>query len=127
MMVCGYFCCFYRPYKGLKLCITCFIFDVQYFVFIVPIRDWNSSNNFNTFSKLYTVFIVPIRDWNWYTLCREVNSTKLVFIVPIRDWNAFVRRIVWDFHCSFYRPYKGLKLMFWFSIFNNVVLFLSSL
>jgi len=88
---------FYRPYKGLKL-FDCDIVAFYYKrVFIVPIRDWNDNEN-EYFSFSYWVFIVPIRDWNLHS-----------------DMHFWCRM------SSFYRPYKGLKLI---TIYNKFYFFI---
>ena len=56
-------------------------------VWIVPMRNWNSSGIWSWPKKLYSVWIVPMRNWNFFE-CRSTFFCGLVWIVPMRNWNT---------------------------------------
>ena len=66
---------FYRPYKGLKLLHVQKYIILEEHVFIVPIRDWNSTLK-SSLKHLNFVFIVPIRDWNFLSEFSFVSECR---------------------------------------------------
>jgi len=99
---------FYRPYKGLKWNLFSLHFR-KAFVFIVPIRDWNDTEE-DWEIIIVKRFYRPYKGLKQEDVHNVRKKISDVFIVPIRDWNHLSFFSYSAGHHSFYRPYKGLKL-----------------
>ena len=122
---------FHLTYEELKLAFSIFITSI-FFVFILPMRNWNKKIYWQKFSVLIYVFILPMRNWNlqyyhWSLALSAVfilpmrnwNKSRLreskimrdfVFILPMRNWNQFSPASLHLLYSGFHLTYEELKL-----------------
>ena len=101
----------HRFYEGLKLNekgLVKYQFD-EYSSFLWGIE---TIKIYHFISPHLLVFIVSMRDWN-SSVPKNTEETYTVFIVSMRDWNRKIYPLISWRKLSIHRFYEGLKLILW--------------
>ena len=75
----------YLTYEELKRTIKELATPVKIAIYILPMRNWNSS--LRTEGSLMTsIYILPMRNWNSDEVLQRLTA-YMIYILPMRNWN----------------------------------------